>query len=217
MLAAAVCPRPPMLVPEVAAGAADDLAELREACGDAVLSILGTDPARVVVVAEAPGRVFADEAAGGSFGGFGVDLRAGGAEGALPPGHTMGAWLLDRAGWTGQRLYASEAVAPEKGDVWLVVADGSAKRSDTAPGYLDPRAEAFDAEIGRALAAGDPRALAAIDAELADELWCTGAEPLRLFGEAVTAETRRGAHVKARLRYDGAPRGVGYWVADWRF
>ncbi|MCW2830004.1 MAG: hypothetical protein JWP31_696, partial [Aeromicrobium sp.] len=25
-----------------------------------------------------------------------------------------------------------------------------------------------------------------------------------------------GAHVTARLRYDGAPLGVGYFVADWR-
>ncbi len=53
----------------------------------------------------------------------------------------------------------------------LVVGNGSARRTEKAPGHLDPRAAAFDADLGRALTRPDPAALAALDETLARELW----------------------------------------------
>ena len=46
-------------------------------------------------------------------------------------------------------------------------ANGSAKRTEKAPGHLDERAEAFDAALGASLRAGEPQ----VDAALAEELW----------------------------------------------
>jgi hypothetical protein len=90
------------------------------------------------------------------------------------------------------------------------MAGGSARRSLKAPGYLDERAEPHDAAIAAALANGDADALASLDVHLADELLAPGAHALVVLGEMT-----KGAHVTAHLRWDGAPFGVGYWVADW--
>jgi hypothetical protein len=48
--------------------------------------------------------------------------------------------------------------------------DGSARRSEKAPGHLDPAAAPFDAAVAAALAAGDTTALAALDPAERDEL-----------------------------------------------
>ena len=66
----------------------------------------------------------------------------------------------------------------------LVMADGSAKRSTSAPGFLDDRAEAFDASIAAALADGDAEALASLDLELGAELWAAGTPALRTLGQS---------------------------------
>lgn len=203
-----------MLVPEVAGGAAGDLADLRAACDCVVETLVAAHPERIVVLGPGkPDPLDRDATAGGTLAPFGVDLAAGGPDRVLPLAHTIGAWLLDRAGWTGERRYTTGPPAgTEEPEAWLVMADGSAKRSDTAPGYLDARAEGFDARIAAALADGDPEALAGLDLTLADDLWCTGAAPLAELGR-----TLRGARVaRARVHYDGAPRGVGYWAADWQ-
>lgn len=83
----------------------------------------------------------------------------------------------------------------------LVVANGSAKRTEKAPGHFDERAEAFDAALGASLRAGGP---VEIDAALARELWAdAGALPLvDGLGEAT-------------VLYDDAPFGVAYWVMAW--
>lgn len=86
----------------------------------------------------------------------------------------------------------------------LVVANGSAARTEKAPGHLDPRAVDFDAAIGKALAAGDLAALADLDLDLAAELWAPDAAALRgLSGFAPTS---------TQVDYDDAPYGVQYWV-----
>jgi hypothetical protein len=78
----------------------------------------------------------------------------------------------------------------------LVVGNGSAKRTEKAPGHFDPRAEEFDAALRRTFAG--------IDADLAAELWAdTGC----LGGLPPLAE--------ATVLYDDAPFGVQYWVALW--
>lgn len=78
----------------------------------------------------------------------------------------------------------------------LVVGNGSAKRTEKAPGHFDERAEAFDAAVRRSFGG--------IDAGLAEELWADTAE---LGGLPRLAD--------AEVLYDDAPYGVQYWVAVW--
>ncbi|MFD7258954.1 class III extradiol dioxygenase subunit B-like domain-containing protein [Streptomyces sp. NPDC059874] len=233
LVAAAVCPAPPLLVPEVAAGAAAELGDARTACSDALAVLAASRPDLLVVVGAAD-RDHAGaypQGARGSFRGFGVeaDVQLGeGDEGPrlLPASLAVGAWLLSRARWgaapveglgvaepldtahclrTGRELAArDERVA------LLVMGDGSAKRTLKAPGYLDERAAAFDAAAGRALAAADVAALAALDAELATELQAAGRAPWQ-----VLAGAAEGAGLDGRLLYEDAPYGVGYFVAAW--
>ena len=204
-----------MLVPEVAQGGAADLDELRGACDTAVQELLAQDPQHIAVIGDGPPGSFWDHSAGGTLKTFGVDLHVGGKTNELPLGLTIGAWLLDRNSWTGSRAYASGVVDPKGRTALLVMADGTAKRSTEAPGYFDERAEGFDRSICDALAAGDADALASLDEELAAELWSGGARPLRLLGRMTAAHISKGASIAAQLRYNEAPLGVGYWVANW--
>jgi aromatic ring-opening dioxygenase LigB subunit len=218
IVAAAVCPHPPLLVPGVAPGTDDELAELRSACLTSVLTVLATEPARVVVVGPGDLAHDLDERAGGTLAGFGVDVRAGGDEVVLPLSLTIGAWLLDRAGWTGARTYSTGRPAPSAGEedvVLLVMADGTTTRTEKAPGFLDERSAPFDAALATALGTGDAEALTRLDAGLGAELGSSGVPSLHVLGELVRAETTKGATVAAQVRYDGAPLGVGYVVADW--
>lgn len=207
-----------MLVPEVAQGAAEELDELREACDAAVQELLALDPRHIAVIGDGPADRYWDHNAGGSLKGLGVDVHAGGETDELPLGLTIGAWLLDRNGWTGARAYATGEVNPTGRTALLVMADGTAKRSTAAPGYFDDRAEAFDRTISDALAAGDAHTLANLDEALGAELWAGGVQPLRLLGTLIgnaLGADERDASVAAHLRYNEAPFGVGYWVANW--
>lgn len=96
----------------------------------------------------------------------------------------------------------------EGGPGLLVMANGSARRSERAPGHLDDRAAAFDAAVEAALAGGDAAALAEIDLELAAGLLTAGMPLLRdLAGLSV---------VSARLDHAEDPYGVRYWVVRWQ-
>ncbi|MFI6942628.1 class III extradiol dioxygenase subunit B-like domain-containing protein [Streptomyces sp. NPDC050418] len=232
LVAAAVCPCPPLLVPAVAAGAAHELDGARAACADALGVLAAARPDRLIVVgpAEQSGRGPHAQGSVGTFEGFGVDLsvRLGAGEatdGVLPPSLAVAAWLLERAQWAGpvEGLGVGEPLAPERcfeagaalaGQAervaLLVMGDGSACRTLKAPGYLDERAEGFDAEAARALGAADVAALKAIDAELAYELKAAGRAPWQ-----VLAGAAEGAGLGGQLLYEDAPYGVGYLVAAW--
>ncbi|MBT2383901.1 class III extradiol dioxygenase subunit B-like domain-containing protein [Streptomyces sp. ISL-11] len=234
LVAAAVCPCPPLLVPEVAAGAAPELDGLRAACLDGVSLLAAARPDRLIVLGPAapPGRGPYPQGAAGSFRGVGVDLDvrlgrggpAGGRE--LPPSLAVAAWLLGRTGWAaapvqglgvGEELEAERCLAAGRelaaGDervALLVMGDGSACRTVKAPGYLDERAEPFDTAAARALGTADTTALAALDAELAYELKAAGRAPWQ-----VLAGAGESAGLTGELLYDEAPYGVGYFVAAW--
>ncbi|MER6070875.1 class III extradiol dioxygenase subunit B-like domain-containing protein [Streptomyces sp. NPDC001817] len=236
LVAAAVCPCPPLLVPEVAAGAAFEMDAARAACTDALGVLAAARPDLLVVVgpAEQSGRGSFPQGAPGSFRGFGVDMavRLGPTTGhsvperELPPSLAVGAWLLERTGWADapiEGLGVGEPLAPERcteagrvigakaGRVaLLVMGDASACRTVKAPGYLDERAAPFDAEVARALGAADVAAVKALDAELAQELKASGRAPWQ-----VLAGAAEGANLTGALLYEDAPYGVGYVVAAW--
>ena len=90
----------------------------------------------------------------------------------------------------------------------LVIGNGSACRTEKAPGFLDPRAEAFDKAIDDALRLPDPSALSAIDSALSRELLADTAG-IAWLGTTLIGEDR------TVLTYDDDPFGVQYWVAQW--
>lgn len=94
----------------------------------------------------------------------------------------------------------------------LVMGDGSACRSEKAPGYADPRAEAFDASVTSALRAGTPEALLALDIDLAGALLAAGRAPWQVLAGAALAT---GSPWIGGVTYDAAPYGVQYTVATW--
>ncbi|MFD7921495.1 class III extradiol dioxygenase subunit B-like domain-containing protein [Streptomyces sp. NPDC059740] len=234
LVAAGVVPATPLLVPEVASGAAAELDDLRATALGAVGVLAAARADRLVVV----GPALADEegtcpaGSRGTFRGFGVELdvtlgpgtpEAGG---RLPSSLAVAAWLLERAHWSDTpvtglgvaetrspqecRATGRELAASAPRTALLVVGDGSACRTVKAPGYLDPRAEDFDRRAARALAEADLDALHAVDATLAAELKASGRAPWQ-----VLAGAAEGAGLRGELLADQAPYGVGYHVATW--
>ncbi|MCX4819801.1 class III extradiol dioxygenase subunit B-like domain-containing protein [Streptomyces sp. NBC_01142] len=229
LVAAAMCPCPPLLVPEVASGAAAELDSLRAACDEALRTVLAAGPDLIAVVGTGASTAVHEQGTPGSFRPYGVDLDVrlglGDAAGELPLSLTVGAWLLERAGWTG----AVRGLEVPDGNDWpangehgvhvsewaprlgmLVMGDGSARRSLKAPGYLDDRAEALDAEIAAALANNDSDGFFPdLDATTARELMVSGRSPWQVLCGAAREDFR------CRLLYEDAPYGVGYFVATW--
>ncbi|HVE63813.1 MAG TPA: class III extradiol dioxygenase subunit B-like domain-containing protein [Mycobacteriales bacterium] len=234
LVAAAVCPHPPILVPEVAAGAASETATLRAACLDAVRRLQACRPDLLVVVGDADRTGPRAGGEGGSFAGFGVPvgvtLGDGPTEGdrtaQLPLSLCVGAWLLRAAETAGvHRGYgiASSTTSTEAAAVGvslarqadrvalLVMGDGSARRTDKAPGALHPRAADFDGAVAEALATADCERLLDLDPGYAVELLAAGRAAWQ-----VLAGAGWGVLWQAELTFDAAPYGVGYFVATWQ-
>jgi len=117
VVSAAVCPHPPLLVPEVASAAAPELDDLRAACFAAIdhlsaadrLLVLGSASAGPAVATFAPADPSGpapvgpsvptsyDGSAGGSFGAYGAPgVRVGIGDAVLPLSLTIGAWLIEQ-------------------------------------------------------------------------------------------------------------------------
>lgn len=110
--------------------------------------------------------------------------------------------LLRQAGFDG-------SLVSDAADLIVVSADGSATRTEKAPGFFDERAADFDKMIETALSQGDAGTLAGLDEDLAREVWCRGVTALRAMAELMPAP------VAAAVTYADAPYGVAYWVATW--
>lgn len=85
MIFAAVCPHPPVLLPEVAGKAAGELVELRAACDAAVARLLAARPEAVLVVGADVRTGPYGPVARGSFRPYGVDIVVGLAGGIDEP------------------------------------------------------------------------------------------------------------------------------------
>jgi hypothetical protein len=229
LVAAAVLPHPPLIVPEVAAGAAGELDGLRAACDEAVTRLLDTEPAVVCILGSADETTEYWFPYRASFAAWGVPVEAHLGEPrpdtpALPLSVAVGVWLVRRRharGPTGWRVITvagsagpaecarlGERICHGPSTGLLVMGDGSACRNLKAPGYLDPRAEPFDASVTKALSTADPAALLALDQVLADELMVAGRAPWQVLASA-------GGTFRGDVLYDGAPYGVQYTVATW--
>ncbi|WP_169944181.1 class III extradiol dioxygenase subunit B-like domain-containing protein [Microbispora sp. H11081] len=226
LVAAAVCPHPPLLVPQVAGAAAPELDALRAACATAVGSLLAARPDVLAVAggADAAGSFPGDAA--GTLRPWGPDVRVGRGDPVLPLSLTIGRWLLecrpalpvlrfeavgfdappDECAALGGRLAKS---APRV--ALLVMGDGSARRTEKAPGYVHPDAVPYDAMLAGALASGDVERLLALDPDQASELWAAGRAAFQVLGGAAEGAPPPAAE----LLYDDAPYDVGYFVARW--
>jgi hypothetical protein len=216
-----------MLVPEVAAGAAPELDDLRAACDAAIAHLSASAADALVIIGTGPATGELPPPYGGSFAPWGVRLDVGAAvTEPLPLSLLMGAWLCERAEWpTDARRMISlapveapaecvrlgAAATRGKATAVLVMGDGSARRGVKAPGYDDPRAEPFDATVAAALAKADREALLALDPGLAAELMAVGRAPW----QALAGAADDGREWRGDLLYADAPYGVGYAVATW--
>jgi hypothetical protein len=237
---AALCPWPPLLVRELT-GADPVLPELRAACAEAVATLLRDGPEVVAVVG--PGTATASWPGDGrlNIAAFGPGAAAPGPaerpvlppapataeRPVLPSAPGIGAYLLDQAGYRGQRLiWSVSADEPVAGcrklgadlaggstrTALLIIGDGSARRGPRAPGHFDERAGAFDAMVERALRAGDLTALLDLDPALARELMATGRPAWQVLAGALEGMAR----LAVEVQYAGDPFGVAYLVATLR-
>ena len=221
IIRAALCPSPPLLARELT-GRDPLVSGLREACAEVTARLVDADPDAIIVVGSASETSAWDSASRADLSAFAPALEAGGTPG-LPLSLGLGALLLDQASYSGPRVLQAvgerepTARCAELGDklsasvgraALLVLGDGSARRSLTAPGHLDERAAPFDAQVERAIRDGDLAALAALDEALARELMATGRPAWQVLAGAMGT-----GHPATQVLYADAPFGVAYLVA----
>ncbi|MFB4311073.1 hypothetical protein [Actinomadura sp. GTD37] len=227
LVSAAVCPHPPVLVPEMAGEAAPELDALRAACDEAVGRLRGAGA--LIAVGGGPETRAYGAGAYASLRPYGLGWTSpsgpgAGAE-ALPLSLTIGRWLLERQGLAAGARYqavgfdtepeACAALGRELAEsaervALLVMGDGSACRSEKAPGYLDVRARPHDEGVARALGTADAAALAALDPGISRDVQAAGRAAWQVLAGAVG-----GAALTGELLADEAPYGVGYFAAAW--
>jgi hypothetical protein len=207
-------PSAPALVPEVGRGLDAELADARAA----IASVAGDrkPPGAIALLGPGPGAAAYGPGDRGSFAGFGVDLDVSlsglGGTSLLPPALAVGAYFVPSA----DRAYAvgpDGACPPVEVDelsTLVVLGDGSARRTEKAPGYLDERAAGYDETVRAALASGDPAQLADLDVQLGSELLAAGAPVWRAVAPLLERTYR------ADVRYAADPFGVEYFVALWQ-
>ncbi|MEU5688435.1 hypothetical protein DEJ48_10035 [Streptomyces venezuelae] len=243
LVAAAVCPCPPVLVPEVAAGAAPELDAARAACSDAIAVLAAARPDLLVVIgpAEESGRGPHPQGARGSFRGFGVDVDVrlgpvppgGEAETAsdavrreLPPSLAVGGRLLERARWSAAPVEGLGVGEPLEAERCIQVGGGIGARADRvallvmgdASACRTLKAPGYLDERAAGFDAEVGRALGGADVEALKALDVGLAYELKAAGRAswqVLAGAADGAGLSGELLYEDAPYGVGYVVAAW--
>jgi hypothetical protein len=212
------------MVPELASGAADELADLRAAA----FAAAGSLPDRWIAVGRGPADALVAPPQTGTFAGYGVDLPValapgeGDASAQLPLAALVTGWLRGRVNPDAHaevRVYADEHdadAAVERGrrlraDIdeadgpvgVLIVADGAHTLTQPAPGGYDPDSIPVQAALEDALAAGDAAALRRLPDAIVG----------RVAFQVLAGLTERPR--SAKEMYRGAPYGVGYFVGVW--
>ena len=187
----------------------------------------------VVVIGSADQTAWFVEGSVGTLSSFGIrlDVTLGRGEPAsfasLPLSLTIGAWLLSRQEFAGGVSAVSiatdyplstciemgEQIARETSPktALLVMGDGTARRSEKAPGYIDSRADDFDQTIATALREGSPSQLLELSDELATELMAAGRSAWQVAAAAMGTDSTWSSALIDR----DDPYGVMYFVAQW--
>lgn len=227
--AIAIVPSAPVMIPELAAAAAVETADLRVAA----VSAAGALPPRWLGVGVAASESVAGPDSVGTFAGYGAEVRvglsgaavaAGGPPTRLPLCVLITAWLrglaqpdasaqvhacrsdLDPAAAVaaGRQLRAHIERTEDPVGV-LIVADGANTLSPPAPGGYDPDSIPVQSALDDALETGDLGALTRL--------------PSGIIGRVayqVLAGLTEPAPRSAEQLYRGAPYGVGYFVGLWQ-
>ena len=226
--AIAIIPSAPVLVPELAGTAADEVAELRAAM---VAAVAALPPCWVVVGVGAADDVVGPDSVG-TFAGFGVDLTvrlspqadANDQPVALPLCALIAGWIRAQAqpdARTQVRVYAEShdtqtAVALGRrlrGEIdasteptgVLIVADGANTLTPAAPGGYHPEDAHVQLALDDALASGDVDALTRLPEQVGGRV---------AFG--VLAGLAEPVPRSAKELYRAAPYGVGYFAGVWQ-
>jgi hypothetical protein len=232
LIAAAFCPHPPLLVPEVTGVPGPDhaeLARLRAACLAAVAALAASQPDLIVVVGSAPGTAEYRPDALASLAQFGVPAPEPADVPVLPLSLAVASWLLAnarphsiqaRVTWQGiaadappaQCLALGEKIAALAPRVAvLAMGDGPGCRARGVPGAVDPAADRYDGQVAAALAGPDPGVLASLDPRMSDDLFASGRTAWQVAAGAVGHDD-----FAATLGYAAVPFEVSYFVANWR-
>ena len=198
---AAVVPMTPLLV-RSESGLADPLAELRD---EAVAAVRDLAEGCSRITALCPVDI---------VGAPSDYWWPSGRVGSGPLSEQVARHLLDLAGVDVdlEVVLVSEIGPAPVAEALLVLGDGTARRSQAAPGFIDERAFPFDDLMADALEGGDGDALSRLDQDLAAELMVTGRHTFAVLGAAMLASR---APVEADLRYRDDPLGMTYFVAIW--
>jgi hypothetical protein len=225
LTAVAIIPSAPVLVPELAGAAADEVADLRDAVARAAAAL----PDRWVAVGVGATDARIGPAAAGTFAGFGVDVPVALSPGTHPVEHLplcalMAGWVRaqvrpgavaqvrcygvaevdDTALAIGRSLRAELDAAAEPVGV-LIVTDGCHTLTPSAPGGYQPVDIAVQQDLDDGLARGVISALTGLPAAVVGRV---------AFG--VLAGLAEPAPRSATELYRGAPYGVGYFAGVWQ-
>lgn len=224
--AIAIIPSAPVLVPELAGAAADEVAELRTAVFAAAASL----PPRWIVIGVGSADAVVGPDSVGTFAGFGVDLavrlspNASAQPVELPLCALFAGWVraqaqpdaraevrvyaghhdVEAALTLGRQLRSEIDQAPDPTGV-LVVADGANTLTPAAPGGYHPGDADVQRALDDALACGDVTALTRL--------------PQQVVGRVafqVLAGLAEPAPRSAKELCRAAPYGVGYFAGIWQ-
>jgi hypothetical protein len=222
----AIIPSAPVLVPELAGAAADEVAELRAAMLAAVAAL----PPRIVAIGVGTEDVVIGPETVGTFAGFGVELpvrlspRATGPVVELPLCALIAGWARAQAQPDARaevRVFATHHDATtalargrqlrseldQSGEPTgvLVIADGANTLTPAAPGGYQPADVEVQCALDDALGAGDLTALIRLPGQVVGRV---------AFG--VLAGLVQPAPRSAKELYRAAPYGVGYFAGVWQ-